>query len=98
MFCAALQVGPAGRAVGVDFTPAQLAKANRLRERDGFAQASFVEARIDALPFDDGAFDAVISNGVINLSLSRAACSPRPRACCARVAGLRSRTSSAAAR
>jgi arsenite methyltransferase len=69
VFCAAVQVGPAGRVVGVDFTPAQLAKANRLRERDGFAQASFVEARIDALPFDDGAFDAVISNGVINLSV-----------------------------
>jgi SAM-dependent methyltransferase len=69
VFCAAIAVGPAGRAVGVDFTPAQLAKANRLRERDGFAQASFVEARIDALPFDDGAFDAVISNGVINLSV-----------------------------
>ena len=28
----------------------------------------FVEASIDDLPFDDGSFDVVISNGVINLS------------------------------
>ena len=30
--------------------------------------SSFVEARIDELPFDDASFDVVISNGVINLS------------------------------
>ena len=39
-----------------------------LRDRDGFAQTEFVEASIDALPFEDASFDAVISNGVINLS------------------------------
>jgi hypothetical protein len=32
-------------------------------------QVSFVEASIDALPFDDETFDAVTSNGVINLSV-----------------------------
>ena len=69
VFCAAVQVGPAGGVVGVDFTPEQLAKAARLRDRDGFTQASFVEASIDTLPFDDATFDAVISNGVINLSV-----------------------------
>jgi arsenite methyltransferase len=69
VFCAAVQVGEAGRAVGVDFTRAQLDKATRLRDRDGFSQISFVEARIDDLPFADGVFDAVISNGVINLSV-----------------------------
>jgi SAM-dependent methyltransferase len=69
VFCAAVQVGRSGRAVGVDFTQAQIAKAARLRDRDGFEQTSFVEARIDELPFDDGTFDAVISNGVINLSV-----------------------------
>ena len=68
VFCAAVQVGRGGRAVGVDFTDEQLAKARRLAVRDGFAQAEFVEASIDSLPFDDGSFDAVISNGVINLS------------------------------
>jgi ubiquinone/menaquinone biosynthesis C-methylase UbiE len=67
-FCAAVQVGDSGRVVGVDFTDEQIAKATRLRDRDGFAQVEFVEASIDTLPFEDGAFDVVISNGVINLS------------------------------
>ena len=67
-FCAALQVGATGRVVGVDFTDEQVAKATRLRDRDGFKQAKFLEASIDALPFEDGTFNVVISNGVINLS------------------------------
>jgi arsenite methyltransferase len=69
VFCAAVQVGAAGQVVGADFTREQLAKAERLRERDGVAHVRFVEADIDALPFDDASFDAVISNGVINLSV-----------------------------
>ena len=68
VFCAALRVGASGRVVGVDFTDEQIAKATRLRDRDGFAQAEFVEASIDALPFEAASFDAVVSNGVINLS------------------------------
>jgi SAM-dependent methyltransferase len=68
VFCAAVQVGPSGRVVGVDFTDEQLEKAARLRDRDGFVQVDFVEASIDALPFEDATFDVVISNGVINLS------------------------------
>jgi arsenite methyltransferase len=67
-FCAALQVGASGRVVGVDFTDEQIDKATRLRDRDGFGQVEFAEASIDALPFEDGVFDVVISNGVINLS------------------------------
>src|SRR2546422_2628934 len=67
-FCAALQVGASGRVVGVDFTDEQIAKATRLRDRDGLAQVEFLEASIDDLPFEDAAFDVVISNGVVNLS------------------------------
>jgi ubiquinone/menaquinone biosynthesis C-methylase UbiE len=69
VFCAAVQVGATGSVAGVDFTREQLAKAERLRDRDGFERVSFVEASIDALPFEDGTFDVVISNGVINLSV-----------------------------
>ena len=54
--------------VGVDFTDAQIANATRLAERHGIDNVRFVEASIDALPFDDASFDVVISNGVINLS------------------------------
>jgi arsenite methyltransferase len=68
VFFAALEVGESGRVTGVDFTDEQVAKAVRLRDRDRFSQADFVEARIDGLPFEDGSFDVVISNGVINLS------------------------------
>jgi SAM-dependent methyltransferase len=68
VFCAAVLAGPAGRAVGVDFTDAQLAKASRLRNAAGLSQAMFVDARIERLPFADERFDVVMSNGVINLA------------------------------
>src|SRR4051795_5585920 len=71
VFCCAVQVGRSGLAAGVDFTREQVAKAQRLRERDGIAQARFVEGRIDDLPFDPATFDVVISNGVINLSVDK---------------------------
>jgi arsenite methyltransferase len=69
VFCAAVLVGESGRVVGVDITDEQLRKAARLRDRDGFAQVQFVESHIEELPFEDASFDAVVSNGVINLSL-----------------------------
>jgi len=65
VFAAALRVGPAGSVVGVDITPEQLAKAERLRRAEHVA---FLRAGIEALPFGDAAFDVVISNGAINLS------------------------------
>jgi arsenite methyltransferase len=68
VFCAALLAGTTGRAVGVDFTDAQLDKASRLRSRAGLSQAVFVDARIEELPFTDERFDVVMSNGVINLA------------------------------
>jgi arsenite methyltransferase len=68
VFCAAVQVGESGHVVGVDITDEQLQKAARLRDRDGFSQVRFVEAHIEELPFEDASFDAVLSNGVINLS------------------------------
>ena len=69
VFCSAVLVGETGRVTGVDMTDEQLAKAERLRDRHGFSQVDFVEARIERLPFADESFDAVISNSVINLSL-----------------------------
>ena len=68
VFCAAVLVGESGHVVGVDITDEQLAKAARLRDREGFSQVRFVEGHIEELPFGDASFDAVLSNGVINLS------------------------------
>jgi arsenite methyltransferase len=68
VFCAAVLVGESGHVVGVDITDEQLDKAARLREREGFSQVRFVEAHIEELPFEDASFDAVLSNGVVNLS------------------------------
>lgn len=68
IFFAALQVGPEGSAIGVDFTAEQLEKSRRLAAERGFDQIEFREGRIEALPVDDTSADCVISNGVINLS------------------------------
>ncbi|MCF4119896.1 methyltransferase domain-containing protein [Antribacter sp. KLBMP9083] len=67
-FVAALAVGERGRVAGIDMTPAQLDKAERLRDEGDFGAVEFTQGRIDELPYTDGTFDVVISNGVINLS------------------------------
>ncbi|MCF6506635.1 methyltransferase domain-containing protein [Blastococcus sp. MG754426] len=67
-FFAALRVGPTGRVAGIDMTDAQLEKAERLREEHGIDHVAFRAGRIEQLPFPDAVFDAVISNGVINLT------------------------------
>jgi ubiquinone/menaquinone biosynthesis C-methylase UbiE len=70
VFAAAVEVGPTGSAVGVDITPEQLAKAERLCRED---HVTFRRARIEELPFDDASFDVVVSNGVVNLSADKPA-------------------------
>ena len=68
VFAASLVVGAPGWVVGVDFTDAQLAVSTSLAQRHGIRNVRFVKGTIDELPFEDARFDAVISNGVINLS------------------------------
>ncbi len=64
---AARQVGPAGRVVGVDMTPAMLLKARANAALAGVANAEFREGVAEALPVPDRSADVVLSNGVINL-------------------------------
>jgi arsenite methyltransferase len=68
VFFAAAQVGETGTVVGVDFTDEQLEKARRIASAHRFANVRFEAAWIEELPFEDGSFDVLISNGVINLS------------------------------
>ncbi len=68
VFVAALKVGSTGHVSGVDMTDEQLEKSERLKKENNFENISFHKSYIEKLPFDDESFDAVISNGVINLS------------------------------
>ncbi|MEW7978364.1 MAG: methyltransferase domain-containing protein [Candidatus Sedimenticola endophacoides] len=75
-------VGEAGSVLGVDMTDEQLDVANRHldwhRERFGYARSNvafrkgYIE-RLDELGLDEGSFDIIVSNCVINLSPDKAA-------------------------
>jgi len=69
---AAQMVGPTGRVIGVDMTPAMLDKARRNAELVGLGNAEFREGFLEALPVEDSVADVVISNGVINLCPDKA--------------------------
>jgi len=71
-FVAANKVGPAGRVVGVDMTDEQLAKAERLRAAGRFANVTYRKGYIQSTGLEPEGFDAVISNGVINLAPDKA--------------------------
>jgi arsenite methyltransferase len=72
VFVAALHAGDDGRVTGLDMTVQQLEKARKLRDEAGLENVSFEQGYIEDVPFDDGAFDVVVSNGVINLSPDKA--------------------------
>ncbi len=67
-FIAALKVGESGHVIGLDMTDAQLEKASRLRDEAGFTQVEFRKSYIEKTPLESETTDAVISNGVFNLS------------------------------
>lgn len=64
---AAGMVGPTGKVVGVDMTPAMLARARSSAREMGLAHVDFRDGLAEALPVDDAWADVVISNGVVNL-------------------------------
>jgi ubiquinone/menaquinone biosynthesis C-methylase UbiE len=64
---AARQVGPTGRVIGVDMTPAMLDKARASAARVGAANVEFRQGLVEALPLPDACADVITSNGVINL-------------------------------
>ena len=67
VFLAARQVGPEGRAIGVDMTPAMLERARASAAKIGLSHVEFREGRLEALPVESASVDAVTSNCVINL-------------------------------
>lgn len=68
VFAAARMVGPSGRAIGLDMTPAMIDLARANAAALGSPNASFVLGEIGAMPLEDGSVDRVVSNCVINLT------------------------------
>jgi SAM-dependent methyltransferase len=64
---ASQMVGPEGRVTGIDMTPEMLATARTAAAEMGATNVEFLESEAEHLPFADGSFDVVISNGVIDL-------------------------------
>lgn len=70
-FVAALKVGRNGKVIGVDMTDEQRDKAESLRNRAGFNNITYLKGYIEDIPCERSSVDAVISNGVINLSADK---------------------------
>jgi arsenite methyltransferase len=64
---AAMLVGPNGHANGIDLTADMVKLAAAAAASSGVDNVDFREGSIEVLPFEDAAFDLVISNGVLNL-------------------------------
>lgn len=67
-FLASREVGPTGRVIGVDMTPAMLDRARATAARAGMTNVEFRLGEIENLPVADSSVDAIISNCVVNLS------------------------------
>lgn len=68
VFLAAKQVGPTGRAIGIDMTPAMIDRARANALSGNFTNVEFFLSTIDRIPLPDASVDCVISNCVLNLA------------------------------
>ena len=70
-FIAARQVRSGGRAIGLDMTPEMLERARANQRILGLTNVEFREGTMEQIPLGDASVDAIISNGVINLSTEK---------------------------
>jgi SAM-dependent methyltransferase len=68
VFLAAKMVGPEGRAIGIDMTPAMIERARANAASGGYSNVDFYLSTIDQIPLPDASVDCVISNCVLNLA------------------------------
>lgn len=68
VFLAARQIGPTGRAIGIDMTAAMIGRARANIEKGGYTNVEFHLGSIDNIPLPDASVDCVISNCVLNLA------------------------------
>ena len=64
---AARMVGAGGKVVGLDLSPEMVTRAYEHLKQTDLTNVAFQEFSGEDLPFPDGSFDLVISNGVFNL-------------------------------
>ncbi|MDH5613389.1 MAG: methyltransferase domain-containing protein, partial [Gammaproteobacteria bacterium] len=68
---ASLLVGDKGKVLGVDVTPAMVEKSRQHAELAGQYNITVHQSSFEKLPVESNSIDIVISNGAINLSLSK---------------------------
>ncbi|WP_047489985.1 arsenite methyltransferase [Terriglobus sp. TAA 43] len=68
VFLASQQIGPTGKAIGIDMTAAMIERAKSNAEKGDYTNVEFHLANIDNIPLPDASVDCVISNCVLNLA------------------------------
>lgn len=68
---AARAVGPHGRVIGLDMTPAMVERTRRHAAEAGLDNVEVREGLMEAMPLADDSVDVVVSNGVLNLSMRK---------------------------
>jgi arsenite methyltransferase len=68
VFLASKMVGPEGRAIGIDMTPAMIERARANAKAGGYCNVEFFQSTIDRIPLPEASVDCVISNCVLNLA------------------------------
>ncbi|MBU0692927.1 arsenite methyltransferase [bacterium] len=68
VFLASRAVGPQGRVIGVDMTPAMVEKARENARKAKVYNVDFRLGKIEELPVNSETIDLIISNCVVNLS------------------------------
>lgn len=66
-FVARAETGDAGKVIGIDFTPAMIAKARLNAEKLGYHNVEFREGDIESMPVSANIADVIVSNCVLNL-------------------------------
>lgn len=71
LYAAAAMAGERGRVCGTDLTEEMVLRAQDNFIRAGITNVDVRKVDSEYIPYEDGSFDVVISNGVINLSPSK---------------------------
>src|ERR1700743_1829945 len=66
-FIARKEAGATGRGIGIDFTPAMIAKARGNADKLGYNNVEFQQGDIEKIPVSAAVADVVVSNCILNL-------------------------------